>query len=191
MIDARPRSRKLARRRAHGDKGTALVEAALVLPFLIAILFGIIDFGWVFNDYVSVRQGGRDGLRQAIINPVPTNASTCNPTGTGMAWGANLVCYTKDRVGLDPNNTRVKIYFVPQASAPYFKNGEPVKVCVQYKTGSITGAYSTVLSGKVLDTEVESLIEQDGPTTFTGKVEETINAGDGFKAWSTICPDSL
>src|SRR5437764_14297903 len=106
-----------------------------------------------------------------------------------MAWGANLVCYTKDRVGLDPSKTRVKIYFDNSVGHGY-KPGGAVKICVQYKTGSITGAYSTVLGGKVLDTSVESLIEQDSSSTFTGPVAEDVSTG-GFNSWSTLCPDSL
>jgi Flp pilus assembly protein TadG len=158
---------------------------------LLAITFGIIDFGFVFNDWVSVRQGGRDAMRQAVINPNPTGASACGADVGLATWGTSLVCYTKDRVGLDPANTRVKIYF-DNSSGHGYKPGEPVKICVQYKTGSVTGAYSTILSGKVLDTEVESLIEQDSSSTFTGKVEENVATPPGvFKAWNTICPDSL
>src|SRR5689334_20824411 len=113
--------------RGRSDRGAVLVETAFMLPFVLAILFGIIDFGFVFNDWVSVRQGGRDGLRQAIVNASPTNASSC--TTDVAAYAKPLVCFTKDRVGLDANLTKVKIYFVPQSSGARFKAGQPVKVC--------------------------------------------------------------
>src|SRR2546421_10205254 len=62
---------KPRRSRGRDDRGAVLVEAALLLPFLFALLFGIIDFGFTFNDWISVRQGGRDGMRQLIVDTTP------------------------------------------------------------------------------------------------------------------------
>jgi Flp pilus assembly protein TadG len=151
------------RRRGRGDRGGVLVEAAIMLPFLFALVFGIIDFGFSFNDWISVRQGGRDGLRQALVNTNPSGApSTCNVHGTVAAGDATaMMCYTKARVGLDNSKTYVKMLF----NAPY-KAGNPVKICVEYQTSSVTGAYSAMLNNKILDTQVESLIEQTASPTF-------------------------
>jgi Flp pilus assembly protein TadG len=159
------------------DRGAVLIEAAFALPLLFALIFGIIDFGFAFNDWISVRQGGRDGLRQAIVNTNPT-ASACTLVGATQPTGTSIACFTKDRVGLTASNTRVSIYF---DTTKGYVAGEPVKVCVQYRTSSLTGAYSTVLNGKVLDTEVESLIEEDEPAMTTTVIET------GFIAWSPSC----
>ena len=131
---------------------------------------GIIDFGFSFNDWISVRQGGRDGLRQVIVDTSPTAASgtwSCNHGTYSSAGGfsasstdlAAMDCFTKDRVGLDANKTAVSIYF-----SGAFSPGQPVKVGVRYETGSTTGFYSPILGGKILSTEVESLIEQSSTT---------------------------
>jgi Flp pilus assembly protein TadG len=176
------------RTRTGDDRGAALVELAIALPILIVFLFAIVDFGFTFNDWMSVRQGGRDGLRQAIVNTTPTapgggtwSCTTAGFTGTAPAAGSsamNMVCFVKARVGLDPSNTRVKIYFASTYTA-----GQPVKVCVQYKASSRTGAFSGLLNSRVLSTEVESLIEQDDPTM--APVEETPIAGG--PGWSASC----
>jgi len=169
-------------RRAQGDRGAVLVEAAFVLPVLVALVMGIIDFGFSFNDWISVRQGGRDGLRQVIVSTAPPSASgswNCNhgtfsSTSPFAASSTDLMamdCFTKARVGLDDNKTAVSVYF-----ATPFKAGQPVKVCVRYQTGSTTGFYNTILSGKVLGTEVESLIEQDS-TTLSPFQESTFHDG--------------
>src|SRR3954470_10285245 len=77
-----------AKRSARGrsDRGAVLVESALILPVVFALVFGIIDFGNSFNDYISVRQGARDGLRVALVNTNPPNpaggAWSC-PVGSG------------------------------------------------------------------------------------------------------------
>ena len=163
----RPRgsTSKSVGRRGGGDRGAVLVEAAFVLPILVVLVMGIIDFGFVFNDWISVRQGARDGMRQMIVKanvPPPTGSTSWScPTTGGPAAGTDaysVMCFTKSRVGLDQTNTRVKVAF---NTTNGYKAGQPVKICVQYKTGSITGMFNSVLQNKVLDTDVESLIEQD------------------------------
>ena len=49
--------------RRRGEKGASAVEFALVLPVLLAILFGIIEFGFVFNNQISLNQAVREGVR--------------------------------------------------------------------------------------------------------------------------------
>ncbi|MFI5073895.1 MAG: TadE family protein [Actinomycetales bacterium] len=47
--------------RRHRDRGAAIVEFAIVIPLLLALLFGVVDYGLWFNDSLSVRQGGGRG----------------------------------------------------------------------------------------------------------------------------------
>ena len=175
------RTKGTARRR-RSDRGAVLVESALILPFVFALVFGIIDFGNSFNDYISVRQGARDGLRMALVNTNPS-APTCTPGSGGPTSGDALatLCYTKSRVGLDNSRTAVKLYFTGTYTA-----GQPVKMCVQYKTSSLTGAYSTVLNGKVLNTDVESLIEQTS-TGLTAPFQENSFPDGTAVTWPASC----
>jgi hypothetical protein len=99
--------------------------------------------------------------------------------------GAKMICFTKARIGLDPNLTRVKIYFEPANGK--LAAGEPIKVCVQYKTSSLTGFYGAVLNNKVLDTEVESLNEQDIPTTALGPFQEDQISNTPATPWPASC----
>jgi hypothetical protein len=48
-------------------KGQAIVEAALVLPIILLILTGIIDFGLLFNNYVIITNASREGARLAAV----------------------------------------------------------------------------------------------------------------------------
>jgi len=34
------------------QRGVATVEVALVLPFLLALIFGVVQFGWLINNYL-------------------------------------------------------------------------------------------------------------------------------------------
>jgi Flp pilus assembly protein TadG len=49
------------------QRGQALVEFALVLVPLLFIFFGIIQFGLVFNAYVTVANAAREGAREASV----------------------------------------------------------------------------------------------------------------------------
>lgn len=62
------RSRTLARA-ARDDAGVALVEFALVIPVLLVVLIGALDFGRAVNAYVTVNAAAREGARQAALNP--------------------------------------------------------------------------------------------------------------------------
>ena len=43
-------------------------EFAFVLPVFVLFLFAIIDFGWLFTQFLGVKQSAREGARLAIVN---------------------------------------------------------------------------------------------------------------------------
>jgi hypothetical protein len=45
------------------DRGAAAVEFALVLPLLLLMVFGIVDFGRALNVQIMVTQAAREGAR--------------------------------------------------------------------------------------------------------------------------------
>jgi Flp pilus assembly protein TadG len=55
------------RRHSRREDGQAVVEFALVLPILLLILLGIIQFGSVFRDYIALTDATRVGARQASV----------------------------------------------------------------------------------------------------------------------------
>lgn len=56
--------------KAKWRQGQVLVEAALVLPILLMLLFGIIEFGRIFNTYLIVSNASREGARLAALSAV-------------------------------------------------------------------------------------------------------------------------
>ena len=46
-----------------GQGGAAAVEMALVLPLLFMLVFGIIEFGFIFNRFITVTHAAREGVR--------------------------------------------------------------------------------------------------------------------------------
>lgn len=52
------------------DRGAAAVEMAVVLPVLLLVLFGLIDFGRAFNEQIQLSQAAREAVRVvAMGNP--------------------------------------------------------------------------------------------------------------------------
>lgn len=57
--------RAFVRRRR--ERGSALVEFALCLPFLLVIIAGIVDFGLAFQRYEVLTNAAREGARLATL----------------------------------------------------------------------------------------------------------------------------
>jgi Flp pilus assembly protein TadG len=56
-------------RRARGEKGAVAIEAAILTPLLLLLVFGIIEFGMLFKDWLAVTSSVRAGTRMASAEP--------------------------------------------------------------------------------------------------------------------------
>lgn len=56
-------------RRAAGERGAVAVEAALVLPLLIVLLFGVFEVALLVNDNLLMSQAARSAVRTAVALP--------------------------------------------------------------------------------------------------------------------------
>ena len=98
-----------------GLQSQAMVEMALVLPLLLMLVFGIIQFGIVFNNYETVTDAARVGARKAAV-------SRLAPDPVAAATQA-----AKDAAGdLDPAKLTVAV------SAAPWDSGAAVSVTVKY-----------------------------------------------------------
>ena len=50
------------------EDGQAITEFELILPVLVALLLGIIQFGIVFNNYLTITDAARAGARKAAVS---------------------------------------------------------------------------------------------------------------------------
>jgi Flp pilus assembly protein TadG len=149
-------------RRGRGQRGAAVVEFAIVGPVLFLLIFGLIDFGLVFNDYLAVRNGVQNGARLGAVanfGANPTGACTLTgvtPSPTSME-AKELMCLVKDRMGLNDANARVNIVVDPVAG---YADGSELVVCAQYPASSRTKLLAPVLNGRIMTTRVSARIEQ-------------------------------
>ena len=50
------------------ERGSQLIEFALVLPLLLLVVLGIMDFGLLFQRYEAVTNAAREGARIAVLD---------------------------------------------------------------------------------------------------------------------------
>jgi hypothetical protein len=92
-----------------------LVEFALVLPLLLLLLFGMLDFGRAFNYWIDSTHLSNEAARWAVVNKNPA------PSGTLQAW------------------------IQQQADSDELRNGgtaavpDPLQVCISFPNGSVVG----------------------------------------------------
>jgi Flp pilus assembly protein TadG len=56
-------ARPVRRGSVNSDRGAAAVEFALLLPLLVLLVFGMIDFGRAINAQITITQAAREGAR--------------------------------------------------------------------------------------------------------------------------------
>jgi TadE-like protein len=67
------------------ERGQSLVEFALVLTPLFLILLGIVQFGFIFNTYVTMTNSAREGARQGTV-------FICSEESLGMSNWSKSQC---------------------------------------------------------------------------------------------------
>lgn len=50
------------------EKGQSMVEFALILPILLMLLLGIIEFGWLLNGKITLNASAREGARTYVVS---------------------------------------------------------------------------------------------------------------------------
>lgn len=140
------------------DRGASLVEFAILAPFLILLLFGIIEFAWIFAQNLDVRHGAREGARLAAVNfpDGVTSGGTRDLAKTGVL--ANEACNAMDLA------TGATIEFNSPGAV-----GDPIVVDVFSTADTLTGLLDWVIPPSLtLTSNVEIRTEQPATWENTG-----------------------
>jgi Flp pilus assembly protein TadG len=109
------------------QKGQALVETALVMPIIILLLMGIIDFGLMFNNYLMVSNVSREAARSAAIGATDVEIDALVDTMSGT---------------LDPSKLTITISPIQSER----KKGDEVVVTAEYDYNLITPLIKALVS---------------------------------------------
>lgn len=115
----RSRGRKIPTMKHDGQKGTALVEAAIVLPLLLLLVFGMCEFGRALYIANTLGNAAREGARRAAVTPAPISVDS---------YVSGLIPF--DRTGLT-------VALTP--GTPAAGTGQPVTVTVSLPFRTLTG----------------------------------------------------
>ncbi len=101
-----------------GSKGQALVEMAFVLPLLIMLLLGTVEFGRIMTSYIVVTHASREGARAGAVGA-----------------SDDLISSTAREAAGTLNEEDISVDIWP--SSPR-ERGEPVNVKVYYEVPLVT-----------------------------------------------------
>lgn len=107
-------------------KGQSMVETALILPIVILLLTGIIDFGLLFNNYLVITNASREAARNAAVGctDLEINIMVANMTST-----------------LDQSKLSTSIY----PAQALRKKGDEVTVTIKYNNMLLTPVISAIV----------------------------------------------
>jgi Flp pilus assembly protein TadG len=88
---------RVARKR-RAEAGTSIVEAAIVLPLMLMLMFAITEFGISYTRWNSLTNAVREGARTGVVFRSPCN------TGTVTTLIETTVSNFADSSGIDPAN---------------------------------------------------------------------------------------
>jgi Flp pilus assembly protein TadG len=93
---------RLLRRFVRAQSGAEVIEFALTLPLLLLVVLGIIEFGFMFQEYEVVTNAAREGARIAILPTYSTNATVTQTnvttrinqylTSAGLSTASATIC---------------------------------------------------------------------------------------------------
>ncbi|HXH25854.1 MAG TPA: TadE/TadG family type IV pilus assembly protein [Vicinamibacterales bacterium] len=138
-------------RRAHQgqQRGVALVEMAIVVPFLLLVVFGIIEFGSAYNDKITLNQGVREGARLAARGDLP-------PCGGGSSTEI-VECLTRDRIGGELGQEATIGIDAP----PSPQKGRPITVCAEVTLDASTPIIGQFVDGRTIHAEATMRVEEE------------------------------
>jgi Flp pilus assembly protein TadG len=109
----------VARVRRRRESGQSLIELVLVLPLLLLMVFGIVEFANAWRVYQVVTNSGREGARHAVLQ-ASTVQSTTDRVNNRLQEG-----------GLDPGKATIQVQLCPPAETKPC-TGKPATVSVSY-----------------------------------------------------------
>jgi Flp pilus assembly protein TadG len=124
------------------ERGAAAVEFALVLPLLLTLVLGAIDWGWYFFVDQLVTNAAREGARAgSLLPPRPTSTASQAEDAAEQASNAYLTRVRLAQTGVDAIFTTVG-------------GTEAIQVTITYPVGSLTGFLRAVMPANAVATAV-------------------------------------
>ena len=76
---------RILRMLGRDERGTALIEGALLTPMLFVVVFGVFEFAWYFYQQQAIEIGLRDAARY-IARTAQSDDTSCGPNTDPNIW---------------------------------------------------------------------------------------------------------
>jgi Flp pilus assembly protein TadG len=140
MISQPRKSRKLLRT---NDRGVAAVEFALVLPILLTLTLGAIDWGYYFFIDQMVTNAAREAARAgSLLDPAKKSSGDVEAAAESAASAYLAKCKLTKTAVITPEFLGA------------FDGTQAIKVTIQYPVGSMTGFLKAFLPADAKGTAV-------------------------------------
>ncbi|WP_211284004.1 TadE family protein [Phycicoccus duodecadis] len=165
------------------EGGAAAVEFALVLPLLLLLIFGIIDYGMFFFDSIGMRQGAREAARSAVVLRV--DATACGSTisydniACTARTGSNNILGKAAGAVTGGGPAQVKVYMKLQtngSNAAGWVQGNQFVMCTQVAEKPATGFVPFPANG-IMTSKVVMSIESAASAPSGSLVTDAAPAG--------------
>ena len=124
------------------QRGAAAVEFALVVPVLLSMLLGVIDFGMAYGQSINLQGAAREAARQGVTD-------------------GDVIAAANNARGGELDNAKLQVKFAVNTSG-----GAPgvMVVCLRYPQSSVSGFYAWALSGVF---EAKAVMKMEGTVAVT------------------------
>ena len=72
------------------ERGASIVECAMVLPFLVVLLMGVVDIGRAVSTYLALTQVAHEAVRFAAVQPNLEQGNYSSPVPVSAVAQANV-----------------------------------------------------------------------------------------------------
>lgn len=105
-------------------RGQSMVEFALILPILLLLLTGIVDFGLLLHDQLKVSEAAREGARTAALGGNNANVyARVNQVASGLSVNTTIIPEPTRIAGNTVNVTVRHTYsFITPMIGSFFNN---------------------------------------------------------------------
>jgi uncharacterized repeat protein (TIGR01451 family) len=173
----------LSLRSERRDQGQGLVEFALILPALLLVMLGIIEFGYIVTVYSSMFNAAREGVRRGVVEP--RNVS-------------GIVSSAREKIFLvDPAAVNIAVAYDQGPDTPVFSDttqvqiGDRVLVHLDYDLPAITPVIQPIAPTFFIETEAARTVTSLGETSWTpGPGGGGGGGGDGTDSDGDSVPDT-
>lgn len=125
---------------ARHERGVAMIEAAVVLPFVMVLGLGTIEFGWIMAQIQDVQTSLRDSVRQVTRRQILTATDgTVSLSSSATTYALGLLDAAFTRNGIETYTRSISLAAIANATGAYLGGNNVYRIqgTVTFKPASV------------------------------------------------------